>query len=369
MLVYKPDINEFQLTLFGNSFGESILLHLSNGKWIIIDSCINPNNKKNAPLEYLETIGVDIEKQVIMLVVSHWDSDHIEGASTILEKCKNAKLVLSSAINCKEFCQFANIVNERPVYSSLSRGTDEILKIMSIGLDKKKRGEPYNFIWAKSNTPLYSDKNEGFGYSGKITSLSPSDHAITSAMIEIAKLIPREGSKIGHKSSIIPNLFSIVLWVSVEDKNILLGADLENRAHPDGAWAIIANDNFRPEGSADVFKIPHHGSENAYCHDVYENMLIKKHISILTPFKNGNIILPKDKDIARLKESGCSEVFMACQIPKKKYKHDSSVERTFKERTKKRETLNTFGFITVSKNLMDVNSQWKTSTFGQAYKL
>ena len=59
-----PLEHEFELTLFGNGYGECVLLHMCDNDWIIVDSCVNPRTNRTAPIEYLESAGVDISKQV-----------------------------------------------------------------------------------------------------------------------------------------------------------------------------------------------------------------------------------------------------------------------------------------------------------------
>ncbi|MEE4359744.1 MAG: MBL fold metallo-hydrolase [Desulfococcaceae bacterium] len=363
-----PSENEFELTLFGTGYGECILVHALENKWIIIDSCINPVSRKIAALEYLESIGVEASTQVEMLVVSHWHEDHIKGLNEICRLCSDAEIVLSQAMGSKEFLRFVNVVNQRKIYSYAGKSTDEIKKILETVLKKKSSGE-FRVKWASADKPLYSKKINDELPIFNMISLSPLDHSITSASIEMAKKISASNTEITVQSATNPNHFAIVLWVSIGDTHILLGSDLEERAHPKGAWTVIANNENRHGLMADVFKVPHHGSENAYCKHVYDNMLTDKHLSVLTPFTWGKVTLPGEADIARLKEQKCSDIFMACRSSGKNTRHNSVVEKILKESTKSRKTLNSFGYITLRKNVSDGNSDWQIFTKGQAHKL
>lgn len=363
-----PQAYEFELTLFGNGYGECVLLHMCDNKWIIVDSCINPNTRRIAPVEYLESIGVNVSEQVEMFIVSHWHEDHIKGASLICQTCENAKIVLSQAMAQREFMRFINIVNQRPIYSYAGRSSDEIKKVLDTVMQRKKSGE-YECKWASTDRPLYSRE---IGYNGtevSVVALSPSDHAITTSAIEIAKLVPKVNSKVRVSSNMNPNLFAVVLWLSLGNIQILLGSDLEERAHPRGAWSIIANNINRPKGLADVFKVPHHGSQNAHCNDVYDNMLADQHISVLTPFKHGKVSLPEATDVERLKKGKSSNIYMACKATTRNIKHDVVVEKILKESTKSRKTLNSFGSITLRKDMSGKPDGWQIFQNGHAHML
>jgi len=367
---YSPPLeHEFELTLFGNGYGECVLLHMCDNKWIIVDSCVNPLTNKTAPIEYLESIGVDISKQVELLVVSHWHDDHIKGANEICQFCENAKLAVSHAMHQRDFFRFVNVVNQRPIYSYAGKSTDEIKQILDTMIKRKTSSGEHVYIWASSDKVLYSKRIESNGFNVKVVALSPSDHSITTASVEIAKLIPKANTEIKVESNINPNLFAVVLWISIGDIQILLGSDLEECGHPHGAWSVIANNKNGPNAMADVFKVPHHGSQNAYCNHVYDKMLTDRHISVLTPFTHGKVILPQDTDITRLKEQRCSDIYMACRVSTKSVKHDAVIEKILKESTKNRKTLNSFGCITLRKNVLDGSDDWKIIAKGHAHKL
>ena len=86
-----PAFNEIEVTLIGGTmgYGECILIHIGNGNWIIVDSCINANTGECVPLAYLKDLGVDVEQHVLYVICSHWHDDHIKGLSKILEKCSS----------------------------------------------------------------------------------------------------------------------------------------------------------------------------------------------------------------------------------------------------------------------------------------
>ena len=70
-----PNPEEIEVTLLGPGYGESAVLHIGNGVWVIVDSCINHEGIPQA-LEYLESIGVAPAQAVDLIVATHWHDDH-----------------------------------------------------------------------------------------------------------------------------------------------------------------------------------------------------------------------------------------------------------------------------------------------------
>ena len=43
-----PGDEEFELTLFGPGYGESIVMHVGAGEWVIVDSCLDSDGAPEA---------------------------------------------------------------------------------------------------------------------------------------------------------------------------------------------------------------------------------------------------------------------------------------------------------------------------------
>ena len=54
---------EFELALLGPGYGESVVLHVGSGVWIVVDSCLDKHGIPGA-LSYLESIGLDPARAV-----------------------------------------------------------------------------------------------------------------------------------------------------------------------------------------------------------------------------------------------------------------------------------------------------------------
>ena len=97
----RPREDEIEVVLLGPGYGESIVLHLGYGSWVIVDSCINTEGRPRA-LEYLDSIGVNAGQQVDLVVATHWHDDHIRGMETLVEVCNRADFCCANTLLNKE---------------------------------------------------------------------------------------------------------------------------------------------------------------------------------------------------------------------------------------------------------------------------
>jgi glyoxylase-like metal-dependent hydrolase (beta-lactamase superfamily II) len=97
-----PTDDELEITLFGSGYGESIVVHTGNNRWLLVDSSVNRDGNQPSALRYLSGLGVDISTQVMGVVVTHWHDDHVRGIGEIAEKCTSAKFYLSAALMCSK---------------------------------------------------------------------------------------------------------------------------------------------------------------------------------------------------------------------------------------------------------------------------
>ncbi|MXW42842.1 MAG: hypothetical protein F4X48_07005 [Acidimicrobiia bacterium] len=134
----------------------------------------------------------------------------------------------------------------------------------------------------------------------EIWALSPSNASVAKAITNFSTLI----AKVGQPKRAIPrperNPSSVVIWVRTGDVIVLLGADLERTSEVSRGWQAIINSNGRPLEQAHLIKIPHHGSHDAHDQAMWNNLLVPYPIAGLTPFKQGNINLPRNSDRARI---------------------------------------------------------------------
>src|SRR5258707_5632727 len=81
---------EIEVSVFGTGFGESIVVHMGMNRWMVVDSCRDPETRSPMPLEYLAEIGVDLADSIKLIVATHWDDDHIDGIGELFYRAKSA---------------------------------------------------------------------------------------------------------------------------------------------------------------------------------------------------------------------------------------------------------------------------------------
>ena len=366
-----PSADEIEVSLFGPGYGECILIHLGQNKWIVIDSCIIPGTKKCAALEYFSKLGVDPSNSVEMIIATHWHDDHLRGLSDVFKNSTRATFFCSDALRFDEFVTLVNAYKNRSMIES--SGVDEFGKILA-ELSRRQKENKTNYIGpeftAADRTLLRTKQIDSSGQSRTciVYALSPSSASILKSKLHIANFLPKTKQP---KNAIItypPNHASIVLLITIDTTSILLGADLEEKnGNPIGEWSIILNSKIRPQQKSSLYKIAHHGSVNADHPGIWQIMLDKNPTAILTCFSKGPQKRPSKKDVVRICSNSSNTFSTSIPGDVKKLKRESVVEKTIKETVKNIKLINSsFGQVRCRK----VASQnWTVDLFGDAVHL
>ncbi|MCD6598609.1 MAG: hypothetical protein J7L04_13030 [Bacteroidales bacterium] len=173
-------------------------------------------------------------------------------------------------------------------------------------------------------------------------------------------MIPSENSERTTLQAPSANDVSIVLWLSCQNATVLLGSDLEETGDAQTGWQAILNSPVKPTGKANIFKIPHHGSITGHSDDVWESMVEKDALCLMTENTRGNYSIPKSEDVDRIRKY--SSNLFCTSLPKQKLKkRDNAVERTLRGMVANRKSLGgKLGHIQVritAKGEIRVNSQ------------
>ncbi|MCI0454175.1 MAG: MBL fold metallo-hydrolase [Candidatus Dadabacteria bacterium] len=361
-----PSLDEVEISIFGPGYGESILCHLGNNCWIIIDSCIDPDSKQPYTLTYLKNIGVNTERSVRHIIATHWHDDHIRGLGFIVEECKSADFICSEALKSNEFLTLVSACGKRSMMTS--SGVAEFYKILQTLIGYKPQRIP-SFAIEDRCLKRILPENSALGLPCEIHSLSPSDYSVLLTKIEIANLIPKEKTTKRRVLEISPNHLSVVLLIIIGDLCILLGSDLEEIGNAQTGWTKIVNSQSRPIKKASLFKIPHHGSKNADLQDVWTEMLNSKPIAVLTPFAKGNVYLPTKNDVTRICSRTENAYVTAIPRWRKSRTRPSTVEKTIRESGIKIKQYNqTLGQIRIRTKPTEGNN-FTLDLFGEALKL
>jgi hypothetical protein len=284
-----------EVSVFGSGYGESCLVHLGFGSWILIDSLKDPEDSAHIPpIDYLHSLGLDPQSCLKLLVVSHWDEDHVLGISQILQRYPDIPFACSSIFSGREFLKLQGLAardDEEGTSGNEFRQSFEILLSRAPG-----RPPAMNVVWCSGDKPVLT-LHEPLPV--QVTALSPSDASI-SLSVEAMTGMTRDDRTISFRKE---NACSVVLSISVANRRILLGGDLERTGDPRTGWLGIANSEHREAARSSLFKVPHHGSDDAWEDRIWDEMLEDGVVAVLTPWSLGRNYLPKDADRSKICEN------------------------------------------------------------------
>jgi beta-lactamase superfamily II metal-dependent hydrolase len=278
-----PANNEIELTVFGPGHGEAIAVHLGDGNWLLVDSCIDPSNNLPATANYLDQLGVAPNK-VKAIVASHWHDDHVRGISDLAEKYPEADFFLSAALNNAEAAAFFAAYSGVAA-PGLARGTSELYRVV----DQRE------YVYHASHRVNVLELNAN-QLKVRVTAWSPTSMASAQSIANFAQYLPRKPGQepITHAPEPKQNLESVVLHINFgEEDAILLGSDLENRKM--GWGELIANAWCQSQTQASAYKVAHHGSRTGDRIGIWSNFLQTQRIACLTPFNRSGLPTPSDK--------------------------------------------------------------------------
>lgn len=356
-----PASDEFELSLFGPGVGECVVVHLGANEWMVVDSCCAAGTKRPAALNYLSAIGVDVAQAVKVVVVSHWHDDHIRGASQIVEAAVSAKFFCSDALASQEFLKFLSLYSGAGT-AAVSSGVDEMLRILTLIKERDANSRSAGPEWTGANTCLWR-RGEA-----TVHSLSPSAGTKTLAMREFGDLIAAIGPR-RRAVAQTKNEIALALHVEVGGVSAILGSDLEESADPNRGWQAVVASSGRPRAKAQVFKVPHHGSETGHSQAVYDELLSSGPVAVLTTFASGSKPLPTAADIARIKTRVGSLFVTSPPAGWNPPRRETAVEKTIKAvASNRRAIVGAMGHVRV-RCQMTAPSTTSVQTFGSAISL
>jgi Metallo-beta-lactamase superfamily len=354
----SPDVIE--VSLIGPGYGESIIIHLGDGEWIIVDSCIqrlDPGGGQSAAIAYLREIGVDLS-QVSRVIATHWHDDHISGLSQVINECASADFCCAMALSEAEFLGFASAYAEADP-SPIARSTREIIDILEL---LETRGKTPIFL--KHDTLMRRTDRNVSAYA-----LSPSNERIRDFLARVATNMPALKATRTRVGDMRPNAIAVAILIDLVTDAILLGADVEET--PGGAWStiIVSSEALRGRRSS-VYKVAHHGSETGECAAIWEEFLLPSPFAILTPNTRLSKPLPSAGAVDRILQRtphAYSTARLASTAPRRR---DIAVERTLRENGWKiRAVEPKAGHVRLRRHLGDPSGEWSVELRSNATHL
>ncbi|MBU2166803.1 MAG: MBL fold metallo-hydrolase [Alphaproteobacteria bacterium] len=326
-----------------------------DGVWIVIDS-LKDENRGSAPLSYLRHMGVDLGA-VALVMATHWHDDHVAGISQLYREAGNAALALPLAMTAPEFHAFASVAVGKDI-GQLSSGLTEMSGLAAV---RKSQARPAP-IRTQAAMQVFRRQSSS-GHNISLSAVSPSAADVEDFLEAVSA--PIVGSPIIQRiMPKNPNDISVACLLSAGNEDILLGADLERGGRPERGWRAVTAARLPTDPKSSVFKIPHHGSENAHSEEVWQDMLEPEPICIMAPYNRGRGV-PKQSDVDRIKAL-TPNAYVTTQSPFRKYRGvsayiEKSIESTgFKAQSLPREV----GVVRLRKQMGSPN--WAVQNFGGA---
>jgi len=361
---FPPNPNEIEISLLGGKFiGESIVIHLGDNNWGIVDSF---NYKgKPASIQYLKSMNQDLSN-VKFILLTHWHQDHCKGIAETAELCPNAELWISDCFCSASFIYFLELYNDiipQTKFDSLNH----VRRYLDLPRTSKRASQDKLIHRNESNNPL------------EIYALTPSDETKKLMELHIKKMINKlESKKISLNEKKVlklkdENLKSVALVMKLGSVDIILAGDLEidekDRAGI-GLSSILDSKVITKENTI-IFKIPHHGSKTGYDENIWNQLLSENPILMLTPYKGGKNVLPTKEMIDTLCDN-YSQIYITSN-PHISFSNTLKHSRSVKKKLKKlgvdkiNKIQGEIGHIKIRFDINDVSPN--ISLFGRSEKL
>lgn len=263
--------------MFNVGHGDSLVLEINIGRnkyWGMIDSCVlidsKTKTKVNPALKFFK--AHEEITHLSFLCMTHPHSDHYLGMSSIIEYFSQEGRSIG------EFWDFGLDSLKSLAFAKDGDNFNELDTIFDLILRNcKKRTGRKKFIYrALSNNYLcWSAKQV------KIVCLSPFGEDIINVSKSISNYFKNDSLE--YSISGLANNLSIVLLISIKDKNILLCGDAEKRLLEKiiHNWDDISKKH-KVTKNLTIIKIPHHGSKLSYSDYFYSFFDYEKPIALIS---------------------------------------------------------------------------------------
>ncbi len=297
-----PKVNEIQIVVFGSGFGESILVHIGDHKWVIVDSFKNINMQPIA-INHLENLGIDVGVGVEAVIGTHWHMDHYQGLSQIIKQCKSATVALSGMHNNQEFEYLVSLLSKKSGIRSYA--FKELKQCFELLI--KRSDKAFDFT---EGYTIRSWQASEMSHQKRvvISALSPSNYQFERFSQKCKNLFVKSRKNLPNYDPIQElfknndrNNFSIVLQITVGEVSILLGADMQECVSEKFGWKHIVNNRNVDFPNPRFYKVTHHGTEYSHYPELWSKFLLENPTSIVTEYNLGSKKLPKLTDIQRIR--------------------------------------------------------------------
>lgn len=323
----RPDSREFEVTLMGPGTGESLVVHMGDNRWMIVDCFVDGESGEAAPLEYLRRINVDLDR-VEAIVVTHLHMDHYKAIWRVHEACQKARLILSSALTEAGALKVYAQRPENELYGTLHAASARQLPGNEPGMIRVHCGSSVRNAApcrATAIAPTHAACNDAeahiAGLAARVIEARSSKDRAAARVREITNAGEVDPDAAGTVADLLQaaddsmqkamaeaegglrdeNRCSVGIHVqfSPDGPGALLAADMVS--HDQYGWQALVSENcVQPCGKVSLLKVPHHGSERNDCGELWDRWVDAGAVALVAPFRSSG--LPRDSDIARIQQ-------------------------------------------------------------------
>lgn len=306
-----PDPESGALTLYilGPGFGESQVVSMPDGAWMVVDACDQGGG--SATLGLLEHFGVE---KVTRLVVTHPDLDHIDGLVELLD----------SDIEIERIWRYPHGSLVRDFLGEWAQefGSSRYSTLQEV-IDRLESHATANRTFSAE----YKARTWSSGGSYSVHVIAPTPHDVQRMRDQFNELLDvTKGDAdvadrlvsflLGNQWSDRPNIVSLALTIEWGDWKVLLAGDLEegtSSSHSgwSGVLGLLEEDEqLELLTDLSVVKVAHHGSDGACCGRAWALHSDSRRVQVacVTPFNRGSNQPPHLEALSGLRQSHVNQL-------------------------------------------------------------
>ena len=268
----KPSGPVLELFVLNAGYGESIVVHLPNGRWGVVDcyakSLEDPNS--NLALQLLEEHGVT---ELEFLCLTHPHVDHFYGMTQILRRFSRIRLFWRFPhISADELLVLYLLGNGKEFEDkAATQEAEEFRNILQVVRERRNRrgSDKIRIKHGALGVPIYPPGDLEASNPGiSIIGLAPCGDRVESYKEHLTKCFDETGRLRPRPPKLEANELSLGLLIKYGQSRIVLGGDVE-----ESNWKEVLREWPRaglPDLGAHGVKVSHHGSTNGYCDGLWE---------------------------------------------------------------------------------------------------
>lgn len=310
----RPERGKLTIYVFGPGVGESQVVALPDGRWVVVDTC--EHNGVVLPSALLDHFDV---RAVDLLVVTHPDRDHYKGLPHLLSASRaGGSLDVRVLWRYRGFHTRRNVLAKLCALDASNKRRFAELLAADDAMDRVGRGRVFEA--ALDTMPWSGRGGADAGY--EVTCIAPCQRDQAYEGEQLAKLlhVARDGIALDERAERFllgkargvdgkGNPLSLALAIRWGSIGVLLGGDVEAPMDAERGWngvlATLAQEWPKSPDllrSLKIVKVSHHGSKGAFSEAAWKLHAEARPVdlAIITPFRGSSNPPPHRETLSNL---------------------------------------------------------------------